>query len=53
VYVVVVVLLMAGDQVPEIPLVELVGNVKLEPEQIGATWLKTGVICELIVTVIV
>ena len=37
VYVVVAVLLTAGDQVPVIPLFEVVGNVKLPPEQIGAT----------------
>ncbi len=36
---------MAGDQVPVIPLVEVVGKAaKLAPEQIGATELKVGVI---------
>ena len=37
VYVVVAVLLTAGDQVPVMPLFDVVGNVKLPPEQIGAT----------------
>ncbi len=38
-------LFMAGDQVPVIPLVEVVGKAaKLAPEQIGATELKVGVI---------
>ena len=43
-YVVVVVLFSAGDQVPVIPLVEVVGNADNEaPEQIGATAVKVGV----------
>jgi hypothetical protein len=33
----------AGDHVPAIPLLELSGNVKLSPSQIGATWVKVGV----------
>ena len=38
-----VVLSNAGDQVPVIPLVEVVGNgVNTAPEQIGATALKVG-----------
>ncbi len=37
VYVVVVVLFIAGDQTPVIPLFELVGSVKAPPEHIGAT----------------
>ena len=42
----------AGDQVPVIPLVEVVGNAaKVAPEQIGATALKVGVV--LVLTVIV
>ncbi len=35
---------MAGDQVPVILLFEDVGSVKLAPEQIGATWVKVGVV---------
>ena len=35
----------AGDQVPLMPLVEVVGNAdKLPPEQIGVTAAKVGVI---------
>ncbi len=40
----VAVLFMAGDQVPVILFVEVVGNVKLPPEQIGATWLNVGIV---------
>jgi hypothetical protein len=48
VYVVVVVLSSAGDQVPVIPLLEVVGNgVKVAPEQIGATAVNVGVMLEL------
>jgi hypothetical protein len=36
VYVVVVVLFIAGNQVPETPFVEVVGKVKLCPLHIGA-----------------
>jgi hypothetical protein len=32
---VVVVLFMAGDQVPMMPLLDVVGKVKVPPEQIG------------------
>jgi hypothetical protein len=40
---VVVVLFNAGDQVPVIPLLEVVGNAdKVAPEQIGATALNVG-----------
>ena len=55
VYVVVVVLSNAGDQVPVIPLVEVVGNAdKLAPEQIDATGLNIGVLgSTVIVTVAV
>ena len=53
VYVVVAVLLTAGDQVPVMPLFEVVGNVKLPPEQIGVTCVKVGTVCALTVTVIV
>ena len=43
-YVVVVVLFSAGDQVPVIPLVDVVGKADNEaPEQIGATAVKVGV----------
>jgi hypothetical protein len=44
VYNVVVVLFKAGDQVPVIPLVEVVGNgVETPPEQIAGTAVKVGV----------
>ena len=47
VYVVVAVLSIAGDQVPVIPLVELVGNAdKLAPEQIELTCVNVGVVDE-------
>jgi hypothetical protein len=36
VYVVVAVLLIAGDQLPEIPLVDVAFKVNVPPEQIGA-----------------
>ena len=44
VYVVVVVLfIVAGDQVPVIPLLEVVGKAdKVAPEQMAATWVKVG-----------
>ena len=42
----------AGDQVPVIPLLEVVGKAdKVPPEQIGATAVKVGVIFGLIVIV--
>ena len=42
----------AGDQVPLIPLSDVVGNAdKVAPEQIGATGLKVGVTFELTVIV--
>jgi len=45
--VVVEVLLIAGDHVPVIPLVEVVGNTdKLAPEQMELTCVKVGVIDE-------
>ena len=55
VYVVVVVLSNAGDQVPVIPLFDVVGSAdKLAPEQIGATGLNVGVLgFTVIVTVVV
>ena len=43
-YVVVVVLFSTGDQVPVIPLVDVVGKAaNAVPEQIGATAVKVGV----------
>ncbi len=53
VYVVVAVLLTAGDQVPLIPLFEVVGNVSNEPLQIGAMGLNCGATMGLTVTVLV
>ena len=51
-YVVVAVLFSAGDQVPVIPLVDVVGNgVKTVPEQIGATAANVGVMFGLTVMV--
>ena len=51
-YVVVAVLFNAGDQVPLIPLVEVVGNAeKVAPEQIAATEAKFGVTFGLTVIV--
>ena len=45
VYVVVAVLSIAGDQVPVIPLFDVVGNAdKLAPEQIAATCVNVGVV---------
>ena len=43
VYIVVAKLLIAGDQVPEMPSLELFGRLKLPPEQIGCTCVKVGV----------
>jgi hypothetical protein len=46
------VLFNAGDQVPVIPLLEVVGNAdKVAPEQIGGTALKVGVTFGLTVIV--
>ena len=50
------VLFSAGDQVPLIPLFEVVGNAaKVAPEHIGATAVNEGVTCGLtmIVNVVV
>ena len=47
VYVVVVVLVICGLQIPEILLVEIEGIVNWSPEQIGLIGLKTGVILGL------
>jgi hypothetical protein len=50
--VVVAVLFNAGDQVPLIPLLEVVGNAaNVAPEHIGATAVKVGVTCALTVMV--
>ena len=43
VYVVVVVLLIDGDQVPVIPLVDVAGNVNVPPLQIAGICVNTGV----------
>lgn len=52
VYVVVEVLFNAGDQVPVIPLIDVVGNAEIVfPLQTGATWLKVGFTFGLIVIV--
>jgi hypothetical protein len=49
---VVVVLLSAGDQVPVMPLLDVVGSAdKVAPEQIGATAVNVGVIFGLTVIV--
>jgi hypothetical protein len=54
VYVVVVVLLIVGDQVPVIPLFEVVGNAdKVAPEQIEFTCVNVGVTFGFTVIVIV
>jgi hypothetical protein len=50
---VVVVLFIAGDHVPVILFVDVVGKLKVPPEQIGATWLKEGVTVGFTVTLIV
>jgi hypothetical protein len=52
VYVVVAALFIAGDQVPEIPLFEIVGKVlKAAPAQIEATAVNVGVMFGLTVIV--
>jgi hypothetical protein len=54
VYVVVAVLLIAGDHVPVIPLLDVVGNAaNVAPEQIAATCVNVGVTIGLTVIVIV
>ena len=37
------VLFIAGVQVPEMPFVEIAGKIKFVPEQIGGIWSKIGV----------
>jgi hypothetical protein len=51
VYVVVVVLLIAGDQLPGIALFDVVGNVNVLPAQIGVTWVNVGVATWVTITV--
>ena len=46
-------MLIAGDQVPVMPLLEMAGSVNEPPEQIGATCVKVGVTFGFTVTVIV
>jgi hypothetical protein len=54
VYVVVAELFITGDQLPDIPLFEVVGKGGIEaPEQYGPTCVKVGVVGALIVIVIV
>jgi hypothetical protein len=53
VYVVDTVLLIAGDQLPAIPLFEVVGNALIAaPKQIGVTWVNVGVVDGFTVTII-
>ena len=44
---------MAGDQEPEMPLLEVDGSVKVPPEQMGGTCGKVGVTLGFTITVIV
>ena len=54
VYRVVAILLNAGDQVPTIPLLEVVGKAaNVAPKQIGDTWAKVGVVFGFTTIVIV
>ena len=53
VYVVVALVLIAGDQVPGMPSLDVAGRVKLVPSQTGATCVKVGVTFGSTVTVIV
>jgi len=53
VYVVVEALLTAGLHVPLTPLLEIVGNVKVPPEQIAGIWLNVGVRLLFTITVMV
>ena len=48
----VAVLFIAGDQVPVIPLLDDVGKVNELPEQIGANWVKDGVIFPEVVFIV-
>jgi hypothetical protein len=49
----VVVLFIAGDHVPVIPFVEVVGSVIVPPEQIAAIGLNVGVVDGFTTTVVV
>jgi hypothetical protein len=51
VYRVVAKLLIAGDHDPVIPFVDVVGRVKVPPEQIAGTCVKVGIVPGLTVTV--
>jgi len=55
--VVVVELSKAGNQVPVIPLLDVVGNAdKTQPEQIAGTWVNIGIGCcvtEIVINVVV
>ena len=53
VYVVVAALLIAGDQVPLIAFVEVVGKLNVSPAQIADTCVNVGVAAGFTVTVIV
>ena len=44
---------MAGDQEPEMPLVDVLGKEKLPPAQIAGTCVNVGVMLELIAIVMV
>ena len=46
-------MLIAGLQVPVIPLLDVVGKVNVPPLQIAATWVKVGIVGWFTVTVIV
>jgi hypothetical protein len=50
VYVVVSVLFIAGDHVPVMPLVDVVGNENVVPKQYGPTWAKVGVVVPILLT---
>lgn len=45
-------MLMAGDQIPKMPSLEIVGKEKEPPEQMGDTCVKVGVTLGLTTTVI-
>ena len=53
VYVVVAVLLIAGDQIPVMLLFDVVGKVNVPPLHIAATWVNIGVLGWFTITVIV
>jgi hypothetical protein len=53
VYVVVAVLLIAGDHDPVIPFVAVVGSMNVPPLHIGVTWVNVGVTGAPTLTVIV